>query len=191
MTRDFGDLFSSPPAFFLFCCKQRRFLNRPLGLPCVTIGRPLRDPCVTQGSPKPNPRPNRNRQRVATHIPRGCGDSRPSPWLSIRISKHLDGCIPDHSNLAWVSALRHRLAQGSAILFWLFASCQMLAAQFSKTNYPHRRVLAWRRCSTVPFVRLCSQEKSGYAWGTARDNFVLRALHQIDCWQPSSNPLSS
>jgi hypothetical protein len=37
--------------------------NRPLSLPCVTLGRPLHGPWVAQGWPNPNPKPNR--QRVA------------------------------------------------------------------------------------------------------------------------------
>jgi hypothetical protein len=91
----------SPPGLFSsFLANKGASSNRPLDGPCVTLGWPLGHAWATQGPP--NPRPNPNQQRVATQIPRDHGDSCPSPCLPTRISKHLNGCIPDHSNLAWV-----------------------------------------------------------------------------------------
>jgi hypothetical protein len=45
----------------------------------------------------------------------------PPPWLLTRISKHLDGCIPGHSNLAWVSAIVLQLAWGQQFLVRVLA----------------------------------------------------------------------
>ncbi len=54
---------STPTRHFqIFVANKSAYSNRPLGLPCATLGWPLRGPWVAQGWPKPNP----SRQRVAT-----------------------------------------------------------------------------------------------------------------------------
>jgi hypothetical protein len=51
-----------PRPFFHFCCKQNTYPNPRLGGACMALGPRLGGPWVAQAPPKPNP----NRQRVAT-----------------------------------------------------------------------------------------------------------------------------
>src|SRR3954464_11340016 len=43
--------FTPPRHFFIFVANTALHPNRPLGLPCVTLGWPLRGPCVALGPP--------------------------------------------------------------------------------------------------------------------------------------------
>jgi hypothetical protein len=56
------DFLAPPGLFMIFVANKALSLNRPLGLPCATLGSRLGGPWVAQGWPKPNP----NRQRVAS-----------------------------------------------------------------------------------------------------------------------------